>query len=57
MSTVQPFATPKAGSRTDLYEPLAKALEKFKNLLGVVLISDGDWNEGLPPSKLLPSSA
>jgi hypothetical protein len=47
--TVQPFATPKAGSRTDLYEPLAEAPEKFKNLLGVVLISDGDWNEGLPP--------
>ncbi len=47
--TVQPFATPEPGSRTDLYEPLAEAPEKFKNLLGVVLISDGDWNQGLPP--------
>lgn len=46
---VEPFATPSAGSRTDLYEPLAQAPEKFKNLIGVVLISDGDWNEGLPP--------
>jgi hypothetical protein len=46
---VEPFAMPAAGSRTNLYEPLAQAPEKFKNLLGVVLISDGDWNEGLPP--------
>jgi hypothetical protein len=47
--TLQSFATPEPGSRTDLYEPLAGAPEKFKNLLGVVLISDGDWNQGLPP--------
>ncbi len=47
--TFQPFATPEPGSRTDIYEPLAQAPEKFKNLLGVVLISDGDWNQGLPP--------
>ena len=46
---VEPFATPRSGSRTDLYEPLSQAPEKFKNLIGVVLISDGDWNEGLPP--------
>ena len=46
---VEPFATPQSGSRTDLYEPLSQAPEKFKNLIGVVLISDGDWNEGLPP--------
>jgi hypothetical protein len=47
--TLQPFSSPQPGSRTDLYEPLATAPEKFKNLLGVVMISDGDWNEGLPP--------
>ena len=47
--TIQPFGTPEPGSRTDIYEPLAEAPEKFKNLLGVVLISDGDWNQGLPP--------
>ena len=46
---VEPFATPRSGSRTDLYDPLSQAPEKFKNLIGVVLISDGDWNEGLPP--------
>lgn len=46
---IQPFASPQPGHGTDLHEPLAQAPEKFKNLLGVVLISDGDWNEGPPP--------
>src|SRR5207247_1825784 len=46
---VQPFSAPGPTSRTDLYEPLAQAPEKVKNLIGVVLISDGDWNEGPPP--------
>ncbi len=46
---VQPFSAPGPGNRTDLYEPLAQAPEKVKNLIGVVLISDGDWNEGPPP--------
>jgi hypothetical protein len=47
--TVQPFSAPGPQSRTDLYEPLARAPEKVKNLIGVVLISDGDWNDGPPP--------
>ena len=46
---IQPFASPQAGHGSDLHEPLAQAPDKFKNLLGVVLISDGDWNEGQPP--------
>jgi hypothetical protein len=46
---VQPFSSPEPGVRTDLYEPLAQAPDKVKNLIGVVLISDGDWNEGPPP--------
>lgn len=46
---VQPFAAAKAGRGTDLNEPLARADEKFPNLRGIVLISDGDWNEGPPP--------
>src|SRR5262249_1263952 len=32
-----------------LHEPLAQVPEKIKTLIGVVLISDGDWNEGPPP--------
>jgi hypothetical protein len=46
---VQPFAETDSGRQTDLYEPLAQAPEKVKNLIGVVLISDGDWNAGPPP--------
>jgi hypothetical protein len=46
---VEPFSSPEAGRRTDLHEPLAQAPERVSNLAGVVLISDGDWNEGPPP--------
>ena len=45
---VQPFSGSEPGRRTDLHEPLARATETVKNLVGVVLISDGDWNEGPP---------
>ncbi len=46
---IQPIAEPQPGRGSDLHEPLATAPEKFKNLLGVVIASDGDWNEGQPP--------
>ena len=46
---IQPFSAAATGSGSDLYEPLAEAPERYKNLLGVVLISDGDWNLGQPP--------
>ena len=46
---IEPFSAPQPGRGSDLYEPLADAPEKFRNLRGVVLISDGDWNEGRPP--------
>ena len=46
---VQSVAPAATGSSTDLYTPLAQAPEQFKGLLGVVLVSDGDWNDGLPP--------
>ena len=45
------IAAPEPGRGTDLHDPLAQAPDKFKNLLGIVLISDGDWNEGLPPAQ------
>ena len=37
------------GRGTDIFEPLARAPERIANLRGVVLASDGDWNEGPPP--------
>ncbi|HEX5470296.1 MAG TPA: hypothetical protein VFW73_00325 [Lacipirellulaceae bacterium] len=46
---LQPFSHPKTGSGTDLSTPLTAAAEKLQSLAGVVLISDGDWNEGDPP--------
>ena len=46
---VQPFSGPNGRSSTELYTPLATAPAKYKNLVGVVLVSDGDWNAGLPP--------
>jgi hypothetical protein len=46
---IQPFSAPEPGRGTDLNEPLAQALEKIQNLRGIVLASDGDWNEGKPP--------
>jgi hypothetical protein len=46
---IEPFATANEGRQTNLHEPLALASEKYKNLIGVVLISDGDWNDGPPP--------
>lgn len=46
---IQPFASAKAGHGSDLNEPLARASETIPNLRGVVLASDGDWNEGPPP--------
>jgi hypothetical protein len=46
---IQPFSTGDASDGTNLHDPLADAPGKFTNLLGVVLVSDGDWTAGLPP--------
>ena len=46
---IQPIAPAGAGHGTDLNAPLAAALDAVPNLRGVVLASDGDWNEGPPP--------
>jgi len=46
---VQPIASSGTGHGTDLAGPLAQVIDKNPNLRGVVLVSDGDWNEGQPP--------
>jgi hypothetical protein len=46
---IQPFSPPRPGHGTDLYEPLSSAPRRIKNLRGIVVASDGDWNEGKPP--------
>ncbi|MFT4555241.1 MAG: hypothetical protein ACI92S_000571, partial [Planctomycetaceae bacterium] len=47
--TIQRFGNTEGTTRTDLFTPLKQAPEKYTNLIGAVLISDGDWNEGQPP--------
>ena len=55
----EPFSSidgdPEEG--TDLHKALIGTMDKHKNLRGVVLFSDGDWNQGQAPimaaSKLL----
>ncbi len=44
-----PFATEENGSKSNLHDALSKAREEHPNLRAVVLASDGDWNDGLPP--------
>ncbi len=46
---IQPFSPKGEGHGTDLNDPLNRAIETVPNLRGVVLASDGDWNEGQPP--------
>ena len=46
---IQPFSPGGAGHGTDLNDPLSRAPDAVANLQGVVLASDGDWNEGQPP--------
>ncbi len=46
---VQPFRTGDPVAGTNLNKPLADAPGTHKNLVGVVLISDGDWNAGQAP--------
>lgn len=52
---VTPFAAPESGDAggtgTDLGGALSDLLELHPQLAGVVLISDGDWNSGDPPSR------
>jgi len=47
--TIQRFGKSDSGPGSDLFTPLKQAPEKFSNLIGAVLISDGDWNDGPPP--------
>lgn len=46
---ITPFATENNGSKSDLHAAISNARSEHPNLRAVVLASDGDWNEGLPP--------
>lgn len=47
---LEPFS-PATTDGTDIHAALLGALEKQPNLKSIVLISDGDWNQGQPPSQ------
>lgn len=47
--SVQPISAAGTEGGTNLFAPLVGAADKAEDLLGIVLISDGDWNEGEPP--------
>ncbi len=47
---IEPFS-PASTDGTDIHAALLGVLEKQPNLKAVVMISDGDWNTGLPPSQ------
>lgn len=48
---IEPFSSKlnPAESATDLHAGLSRVLDNHTNLRGVVVLSDGDWNEGKPP--------
>ena len=47
---LEPFSSETGEGATDIHGALSRVLESHEGLRGVVLLSDGDWNEGLPPS-------
>lgn len=47
---IESFSGSAETDGTNLSEPLMQVAEKYANLRGVVLISDGDWNTGKPPA-------
>lgn len=47
---ITPFSPAPDAAGSDYAAPLASALERFSSLRSVVLVGDGDWNEGVTPS-------
>lgn len=50
--TVTPFPAAANAEGTDLAKPLNDALDGASSLLGVLVVSDGDWNAGEPPASV-----
>lgn len=46
---IETFSPAPDASATNLYDPLVRTLERHPTLRAVVLLSDGDWNEGPSP--------
>lgn len=48
---VQPICSTEGDPGTNLFKPLSDVVESASDLVGVVVVSDGDWNEGPSPAK------
>lgn len=50
---IRPFGTPESGTEngTNINGVLNETADELPSLRGVVLVSDGDWNTGDPPSE------
>ncbi len=50
---IEPFSveTPETTAGTDIEAALSSMLDRYPNLSGLVLVSDGDWNSGEPPAR------
>lgn len=46
---ITPIASDNGGARSNLHDPLKNARDEHPNLRAIVIASDGDWNDGLPP--------
>ncbi|MDA1180550.1 MAG: hypothetical protein O2931_17360, partial [Planctomycetota bacterium] len=46
---IEPMGADGDRTRSDLHQALESLAEKYSLLRGVVLLSDGDWNQGSPP--------
>jgi uncharacterized membrane protein len=46
------FPADQTSDSTDLAKPLNSVLDNASNVLGVLVVSDGDWNSGDPPSSV-----
>lgn len=44
------FPAESTSDSTDLAKPLSAVLDNASNVIGVLVVSDGDWNAGEPPS-------
>src|SRR5690606_13547046 len=47
---IEEFGTGGPGGQTDLGAALEGALRRAQNLKAVLLLTDGDWNTGTPPT-------
>ena len=49
---VESFAEGDEGDRTNLHDAIRNAQKEHPNLRALLLASDGDWNDGLPPVEM-----